>query len=229
MGELLTVFPEVLRQVAHSRLLLVGFGTYREHLEGMVQALRAGKAKQFARYARAGGFVQELDFARWFRRLSKEEASRIALTGMLDHDVLRDVLPLVSLTVVPSKWPEAFGMVAVESMAAGVLPLCTYHAGLRDVVDAVAAEDAELAEWMSLPRDRFVDELPGRICAALEFLYPEGFGDPTQRNRVGRRLRKIAISNFSWEEIVKRLLRPKRARSKAPGKRTRRARARRRS
>jgi glycosyltransferase involved in cell wall biosynthesis len=115
-------------------------------------------------------------------------------------------LPLASLTIVPSKWPEAFGMVAVEAMAAGVLPLCNYHAGLRDVVDEVQIAEPDIANIMKLDRAKFVHQLPEKVCQALTFLYPDGFDNHNRRQKVGEALRRIAVEKFSWDGIAKRLL-----------------------
>jgi glycosyltransferase involved in cell wall biosynthesis len=128
------------------------------------------------------------------------------ITGILDHETLSELLPLASLAVVPSKWPEAFGMVAVEAMASGVLPLCNYHAGLRDVVDEVAAASPELGDLIKLERDKFIDQLPGKIRQALNFLYPHGYRNQTMRQKIGKQLRHISLEKFSWDGISKRLL-----------------------
>src|SRR6185437_7982649 len=48
-------------------------------------------------------------------------------TGALEHRHLRHLLPLCDVAVVPSIFPEAFGMVAAEAAAAGVLPLVSAH------------------------------------------------------------------------------------------------------
>ena len=214
VGELLVAFPKVLERIPRSRLLIVGFGAYREHLEGMLHALESGDGAAFERYARAGNFVDELEWRHWFRPFGKQGRERVTLTGMLDHDCLRDTLPLCSVLAVPSKWPEAFGMVAVEAMAAGVLPLCNYHAGLKDVVDEVATAEPELADLMRLDRARFAHELPGRISAALEFLYPEGYGSHEHRREIARRLRQISVERFSWDGIARRLIDPSDTRKK---------------
>ena len=44
----------------------------------------------------------------------------------------------------PSKAAEAFGMVTVESMAAGVLPLCNNHTGLADVLNVIEKSYPEI-------------------------------------------------------------------------------------
>ena len=43
----------------------------------------------------------------------------------------RHLLPLCDVAVVPSIFPEAFGMVAAEAAAAGVLPVVSAHSGAR--------------------------------------------------------------------------------------------------
>ena len=206
VGEILVTVPTILSLIPNVRFIFVGFGSYREHLEGMIQALGSGDRDAFIAYARAGDFVKEIDFSKWFRRLSQEEIGRITVTGILDHKTLSELLPLASLAIVPSKWPEAFGMVAVEAMAAGVLPLCNYHAGLRDVVDEVKAASPRLAEIMRMDLDKFIAQLPDKVQNALFFLYPHGFEIQSARRKVGEQLRRIAVEKFSWDGIAKRLL-----------------------
>ena len=46
-----------------------------------------------------------------------------------------NLLPLADITVVPSVFPEAFGMVAAEAAAAGSIPLVANHSGLAEVAD----------------------------------------------------------------------------------------------
>jgi glycosyltransferase involved in cell wall biosynthesis len=206
VGELLVAIPKVLSIIPRARFIFVGFGSYREHMEAMIQALAQGDLEAFAAFARAGEFVEDIEFKKWFRILEPQEQKRIVITGILDHETLSELLPLASLAVVPSKWPEAFGMVAVEAMASGVLPLCNYHAGLRDVVDEVAAALPELADLIKLERDKFIDQLPEKIRASLNFLYPHGYRNQTMRRKIGKQLRHISIEKFSWDGISKRLL-----------------------
>jgi len=206
VGELLMIAPQVLKKIPQARFLFIGFGSYREHLQGMLQALKDGNFEQFVQCARAGDFVDDTDFGKWFRPLSQRESQRITVTGFLEHDMLKEVLPLAGLVVVPSKWPEAFGMVAVEAMAAGVLPLCNDHAGLRDVLDVITEEMPELEKIIRIKREVFVEELPLKIEKALSYLYPQGFANQDFRRQVGKRLRAISVKNFSWNEIALKLL-----------------------
>lgn len=206
VGELLLMFPHMLEQFPTLRLFLVGFGTYREHLEAMLRAMVADDIKTFTAVARAGDFVQELDFSTLFRPLTPEQAERITITGILDHTALGDLLPLMDISFVPSKLAEAFGMVAVEAMAAGVFPICNDHSGLRDVIQEVGNASDELAGLMRMEPENFVTAMPRKVEAVLRYLYPNGFGDRGVRDEVGRRLRQISVENFSWHGIARQLV-----------------------
>ena len=65
---------------------------------------------------------------------------RTLFTGPLEHRHLVNLLPLADATVVPSIFPEAFGMVAAEAAAAGSPPLVARHSGLAEV--AAGLEEA---------------------------------------------------------------------------------------
>jgi len=205
-GEFLATVPTILKQIPQARCLFVGFGSYREHLEGMLQALKENDKSTFIGCAQAGDFVEAIDFDKWFRHISPAEAERITITGILDHEMLSELLPLVSVSIVPSKWSEPFGMVAVEAMAAGVLPLCNYHAGLKDVVDEVDVVNPGLAELIRVRRDNFTDQLPDKIKTALAYLYPKGFDHQEKRREIARQLRQISVDNFSWDGIARKLI-----------------------
>src|SRR5207302_7530041 len=75
----------------------------------------------------------------------REELERLApdgtlFTGALEHRHLVHLLPLADATVVPSIFPEAFGMVAAEAAAAGSPPLVARHSGLAEVAEGLEAE-----------------------------------------------------------------------------------------
>ena len=57
-------------------------------------------------------------FGRYRSTLESLAPSRTLFTGPLEHRHLRHLLPLADVTVVPSIFPEAFGMVAAEAAAA---------------------------------------------------------------------------------------------------------------
>src|SRR5215207_5271183 len=72
----------------------------------------------------------------------REELERIAppgtlFTGPLEHRHLVHLIPLCDVTVVPSIFPEAFGMVAAEAAAGGSLPLVARHSGLAEIAEGL--------------------------------------------------------------------------------------------
>ena len=71
-------------------------------------------------------------------RCSRRRAPpRTLFTGPLEHRHLVHLLPLADVTVVPSIFPEAFGMVAAEAAAAGSPPLVARHSGLAEVAAGI--------------------------------------------------------------------------------------------
>lgn len=64
----------------------------------------------------------------------------IRFTGRLEHEPLAELLPTFHVLTVPSIVPEAFGMVAAEAAAAGVLPVVPNHSGIAEA--GAAVEDA---------------------------------------------------------------------------------------
>lgn len=221
VGELLASFPHILDRIPKARLLIIGYGSYREQMEGMLFSFESGKVEDFISYAQAGDFLDcsSNQLRALFRQLSPAECQRITITGMLEHKQLYEILPLVSVVVVPSKASEAFGMVSVEAMSCGVLPVCNYHTGIKDVLDVVKRSDPQMEAIMHLePRPGgshgkadgafLVECLPTRVIQALQFLYPNGYKDCEKRQDVAKRLRKIAVENFSWEQICAALIQP---------------------
>ncbi|XP_032230360.1 uncharacterized protein LOC116613958 [Nematostella vectensis] len=218
VGELLTAFPRILDKVPEARLVLVGFGRYREHLEGMLKALKDGDLEAFKAYGSAGKF---LDFPEnlqdYFRQLKPDEQDRVTITGFQEHNQLKDLLPLASISVLGAKAAEAFGMVTIEAMAAGVLPLCHDHSGLSEVLEVVRQVTPDLEAMMRLPVRPggakgtadgacLIEQLPEKVEAARKFLYPHGLEKSDTRDRISAQLRDIAVSNFSWDFICDQIL-----------------------
>ncbi|MGB8022401.1 MAG: glycosyltransferase family 4 protein, partial [Candidatus Nanopelagicales bacterium] len=71
----------------------------------------------------------------------ERQAQRLGLeclfTGPLAHRHLRHLWALADVSVVPSVFPEAFGMVAAEAAATGCPPLVARHSGLAEVATGI--------------------------------------------------------------------------------------------
>ena len=68
------------------------------------------------------------------------DPDRALFTGPLEHRHLVHLLALADACVVPSIFPEAFGMVAAEAAATGCPPLVARHSGLAEIADGLDEE-----------------------------------------------------------------------------------------
>ncbi len=66
-------------------------------------------------------------------QLEREATDRVLFTGPLEHRHLAHLWPLADVSVTPSIFPEAFGMVAAEAAATGSIPLVANQTGLAEV------------------------------------------------------------------------------------------------
>jgi glycosyltransferase involved in cell wall biosynthesis len=126
---------------------------------------------------------------------------RTLFTGPLEHRHLAALLPLCDVAVVPSIFPEAFGMVAAEAAAAGVPPLVARHSGLAEVAEGIEAgyppERAPLASFANGD----VAELRDKLAALLAL--PHG-----ELAELGRAARNTVAERWSWASVAERLLTP---------------------
>ncbi|HET6944889.1 MAG TPA: glycosyltransferase family 4 protein [Gaiellaceae bacterium] len=120
-------------------------------------------------------------------------------TGALEHRHLVNLLPLVDASVVPSIFPEAFGMVAAEAAAAGVPPIVANHSGLSEIAAGIAAEyPPELTHLTSFPTGD-VGALHDRLRELLAL--------PRETRRaLGAAARRAVEERWSWTRVAHRLL-----------------------
>ncbi len=137
-----------------------------------------------------------------YRQRLEELAPRHSLfTGPLEHRHLVNLLPLADVVVVPSIFPEAFGMVAAEAAAAGVPPLVARHSGLAEV--ATGLEQAYPERHRSLAAFTSGDSIE-----LAEKLHELIVLSPADRAELGAAARRVAIERWSWESIAAGLLAP---------------------
>jgi glycosyltransferase involved in cell wall biosynthesis len=121
--------------------------------------------------------------------------------GPLEHRHLRHLLPLCDVTVVPSIFPEAFGMVAAEAAAAGVLPVVSAHSGLAEVAAGIGEEvGPEVAVLLSFPAGDAA-ALRERLAAILALA-------AERRRELGLAARRAVERRWSWARVSARLLEP---------------------
>jgi glycosyltransferase involved in cell wall biosynthesis len=122
-------------------------------------------------------------------------------TGPLEHRHLVHLLPLADVTVVPSIFPEAFGMVAAEAAATGSPPLVARHSGLAEIAEGLEAEyPAEYKHLASFANGDAAD-----LAAKLDELLAL---PPAARAVLGAAARRAAVERWSWTSVATRLLEP---------------------
>jgi len=126
---------------------------------------------------------------------------RTLFTGPLEHRHLVHLLPLADATVVPSIFPEAFGMVAAEAAAAGSPPLVARHSGLQEVAEGLEAEYPPQHRGLASFATGDVAELTAKVRQLLGLTADE-------RARLGAAARKAAVARWSWAGVAARLLQP---------------------
>lgn len=223
---LIAAWPLVSMQAPDAQLAIVGFGAYRVGLERLVACLAAGDLDGTMEIARLGraleaeageshdprqatpptplrhllAFLSSLSGVEAQRYLEAARGldERIVFTGRLDHEELAEVLPACSALVVPSTFPEAFGMVAVEAGACGALPVSAAHSGLAEVSQELAEElPPEAAAWLSFPVD------DGAVQALGERLVAWLGADSALQDRTRTALVAAVRERWSWQGVAR--------------------------
>jgi len=126
---------------------------------------------------------------------------RTLFTGPLEHRHLASLIPLTDVTVVPSIFPEAFGMVAAEAAAAGSLPLVAHHSGLAEIAAGVATEYPEAYRDLTSFATGDADDLAEKLRRLLALA-------PGERAELAGAARRAVVANWSWTGVSQRLLEP---------------------
>jgi glycosyltransferase involved in cell wall biosynthesis len=216
---LLAAWPLVRAKHPEARLRIAGFGEYEEGLRRLLGALDRGdldEAREVARSGRAleGGEEEPLpilaaflaDPPAGYAEAARGLAASVAFVGRLEHDEVAELLPGVEALVMPSTFPEAFGMVAVEAAACGALPISADHSGMREVSRQLAAAlPPEVGRLTSFP------VAPGAVEAIAERL--DGWLALPEKRRAAARGELVATTRrlWSWEGVAESVIAASRA------------------
>jgi glycosyltransferase involved in cell wall biosynthesis len=214
---LLAAWPLVLMKEPRARLVLVGFGTYREGVELLIRGLERADERllmHMCRYGREleGGPRDQLTYLRTFLEgltgrheryfaAAKKMRETIVFTGRLEHGELARLLPAAEEVIVPSMFPEAFGMVAAEGAAAGALPICAAHSGLMEVTSILGERlPPAVRELLTFERGmRAVEDLGFAMNEWLQL-------DERLRSSARAALARTAADHFGWEAVAETVL-----------------------
>jgi glycosyltransferase involved in cell wall biosynthesis len=133
--------------------------------------------------------------------LERLAGSDVLFTGPLEHRHLVHLLALADACVVPSIFPEAFGMVAAEAAAAGCPPIVARHSGLAEIAAGLAeAYPPELRHLAGFATGD-ADDLRAKMTELLAL-------EPADRNAIREASRRATVERWSWTSVAQRLLEP---------------------
>jgi glycosyltransferase involved in cell wall biosynthesis len=208
---LLAAWPLARAKHPDARLEIAGYGAYEEGLRKLLGALEAGDLSKACEIADAGWSLEGgegrplpilsaflADPPAGYAEAAKAAAGSVELIGRLEHDEVAELLPGAEALVMPSTFPEAFGMVAAEAAACGVLPVSAGHSGMLEVSrQLMETLPPEVGRLTSFPVEQ------GAVEAIAERL--DGWLALPERERSGAReaLVETARRLWSWEGVAR--------------------------
>jgi glycosyltransferase involved in cell wall biosynthesis len=177
--------------LAGDRATVVYFGKliYNKGVQLLLEALKEVDAR--AVIVGFGDYRETLE--------QEAEGLPVLFTGPLEHRHLVHLLALADVAVVPSIFPEAFGMVAAEAAAAGCPPVVANHSGLAEIAQGLDEDyPPALRHLASFPKgDQAV--LAQRLNEILAL--PE-----SDREALRAAARNAAVERWSWTNVARRIL-----------------------
>ena len=207
---LLAAWPLVRARHPDARLGIAGFGEYEGGLRRLLAALERGDlddAREVARLGRGleGGSAEPLPILSAFLasppdgylKAVQSAAGSVEFIGRLEHSEVAELLPHAEALVMPSTFPEAFGMVAVEAAACGAFPVSADHSGMREVSRQLAAAlPPEIGRLTSFPvAEGAVEAIAERLNGWLSL--------PEEERAAARRTLVETVGRlWSWEGVA---------------------------
>jgi glycosyltransferase involved in cell wall biosynthesis len=211
---LIAAWPLVRAAHPGARLRIVGFGEYEDGLRRLLAALHRGDlddAREVARqgWALEGGEEKPLPLLSAFLadppdgylEAARGVAGSVELAGRLEHDAVAALLPRAEALVMPSTFPEAFGMVAAEAAACGALPVSAGHSGMLEVSRQLSATLPEAVAGLT----SYAVE-PGAVEAIADRLGRWLALPESERERVREQLVATVGRLWSWEGVARGVL-----------------------
>jgi glycosyltransferase involved in cell wall biosynthesis len=173
-------------------------------LEALTLALSEGEESTLERLAEMGkllegGTAGPLERFELSDELLADAAGMeadVLFTGAIYHGDLPKLLPAAGVASVPSIFPEAFGLVAAEFAASGVVPFVANHSGLEEAGGIVG---------QGLPFDLRVemDGFEANLAKALT----DYLGLPEEeRRRCEETVRRNSVEDLSWGTLAEKLV-----------------------
>jgi glycosyltransferase involved in cell wall biosynthesis len=196
------------------KLEVAGFGEYEAGLRRLLAALERGDVNDAREVALAGWGIEGgeekplrilsaflADPPAGYVEAAEAAAGSVEFIGRLEHDEVAELLPGAEALVMPSTFPEAFGMVAAEAAASGVLPVSAGHSGMFEVSrQLMEALPGEVGRLTSFPVEA------GAVEAIAERLNGWLALSEQERAQAREALVETARRLWSWEGVARGVL-----------------------
>jgi glycosyltransferase involved in cell wall biosynthesis len=197
-----------------AKLEIAGFGAYEAGLRRLLAALERGDVNDAREVALAGWGIEGgeekplpilsaflADPPAGYLEAAEGAAGSVEFIGRLEHDEVAELLPGAEALVMPSTFPEAFGMVAAEAAACGVLPVSAGHSGMLEVSrQLMEALPSGVGRLTSFPVET------GAIAAIAERLNGWLALPEVERAEAREALVETARRLWSWEGVARGVL-----------------------
>jgi glycosyltransferase involved in cell wall biosynthesis len=208
---LLAAWPLVRAEHPEARLEIAGFGEYEEGLRRLLAALERGDLGDAREVALAGRGIEGgeekplpilsaflADPPAGYLEAARGAAGSVEFIGRLEHAEVAELLPEAEALVMPSTFPEAFGMVAAEAAACGALPVSAGHSGMLEVSRQLQeALPPEIGRLTSFPVEiGAVEAIAERLNGWLSLSGAERLAAQESLVGTARRL-------WSWEGVAR--------------------------
>lgn len=224
---LIAAAPIIMQKSRNVRFLFVGFGSSLSYFEAMINALHNRNRVEFIHLIKHPvqlGYEVDQTTVSYFDSLIKrlEEPSfaddyfstaenkikkAIVIVGYLGHEHLNTLIACSELMVAPSIFPEAFGLVGIEALASGIIPVQTDQSGFSEVVNVCQTEFVDELGHLNLKElqldDHLVENLGLNISALLGYYRTLS---PAKKQVIRKKAHQICVDHYSWEIIAKQYL-----------------------
>ncbi|TMK55640.1 MAG: glycosyltransferase family 4 protein [Actinobacteria bacterium] len=211
---LLAAWPLVRAEHPRARLEVAGYGAFEDGLRRLLAALDRGDLEDAREVARLGWGLEGgeekplpilsaflADPPAGYAEAARAAAGSVEFIGRLEHAEVATFFGRAQAMVMPSTFPEAFGMVAVEAGACGTLPVSAGHSGMLEVSRQLQSSlPQEVGELTSFPvEEGAVEAIAARLNRWLAL--PE-----EQREDARGRLVEAVARLWSWEGVARGVL-----------------------
>jgi glycosyltransferase involved in cell wall biosynthesis len=182
---LIEAFNRLIEELPHAELTIVGPVPLLQRASFAIHTSKEAMVRELARFGGASfeGYIRS--------RLTPAAAKRVIITGEIPRTELLRRYRDSDLLVLPSIYPEGFGIPLVEAACCGLPAVATRRGGMPEVV--IDGETGRLVE---------AGDAAGLYAAIADLLK-----DDAKCRSMGQAARARALELFTWSRIVAQLRR----------------------